>query len=526
VEAHDQSAVPPAELARQLDEFFLDHPHAALLEDGHVLFEMATSHYTVSAEHGRCVLHLWSEERNLVRTVLALESRKERIRIRVRRLGADRGQSLEVVRDRGVKTRAARAVSRSRYLPSLERLVSRHFNDYKLESLSSAMDLEHSFGPAYARGLLVRGQHCWAFIGVNRDETQSVIDGVLTVGILWLAYCRDHLAGQRVCHGLKVILPAGTATTTRARMAWLNRKLAQWELYESGLDEDDLALIDTADQGNLKMRLVHAFNREAAIGRAQNGLARVMRLLPPGMQAQVATVPRSANEVAVSLYGLEFARVRQSYQAGSFSLEAAITFGAGANETPLEPATEAVFAEMMQRLFESRYPEGSPRNPLFRLHPEAWLQSTLARDLSVIDHTLAGNPVYQQVPAFSAADRAMLDLLTVTRSGRLAILELKASEDLHFPLQGLDYWIRVHWLHQQANASGERELKQNGYFPGLPLQEVSPLLYYVVPALHVHPSMETVLHHLSPAIDWTLVALNESWRKEPKLIFRKQSPAS
>ena len=144
--------------------------------------------------------------------------------------------------------------------------------------------------------------------------------------------------------------------------------------------------------------------------------------------------------------------------------------------------------------------EGSTRNPLFRLQPESWLQSTLAGDLSRIDDCLGGHVIYHQVPAFAGADRAMLDLLTVTRGGRLAILELKADEDLHFPLQGLDYWIRVQWLQQQRNSSGAGELEQNGYFPGIPLLAHSPLMYYVVPALRVHPSMETVLQHLSPAI--------------------------
>ncbi len=116
----------------------------------------------------------------------------------------------------------------------------------------------------------------------------------------------------------------------------------------------------------------------------------------------------------------------------------------------------------------------------------------------------------------------MLDLLTVTRHGRLAIVELKADEDLHFPLQGLDYWIRVHWLQQQRDSSGRGELEQNGYFPGTPLLPRSPLLYYIVPALRVHPSMDTVLQHLSPAIPWTLIALNEGWRSERKVIFRKR----
>ncbi len=151
----------------------------------------------------------------MVRTVVGLEARKETLRIRVRRLGMQRPQSLEVVRDRDQRTPATRALARTRYLRLLERLLTRHFNEYKIEGLRSAMDLEHSFGPAYARGLLVRGQQCWALIGVNAGESQAIIDGVLTLGILWLAYCREHSAGKRVCHGLKVLLPAGCGSTTR-----------------------------------------------------------------------------------------------------------------------------------------------------------------------------------------------------------------------------------------------------------------------------------------------------------------------
>jgi hypothetical protein len=513
----------PTDLARLLEQFFADHPRAALLEDGRLLFEMATAHYSISAEHGRCVLHLWSEERNMVRTVVGLEPRKETLRIRVRHLGTQRPQSLEVVRDREQRTPATRELSRTRYLRLLERLLTRHFNEYKLESLHSAMDLEHSFGPAYARGLLVRGQQSWAFIGVNAEEAQATIDGVLTLGILWLAYCREHGAAKRVCQGLKVFLPAGCSATTRARMAWLNRERAQWELYELGEDNEDLTPIDAADQGNLKMRLVHAFNPEAATERARKGLDRIMRLLPPDMASRVTVAPRSADEVALCLHGLEFARVRQTFVPGSFDRRDDVTFGAGANETPLQPDTEAGFAELMRRLSESRHPEGNARNPLFRLRPESWLQSTLAGDLARVDDNLGGQVIYQQVPAFAGADRAMLDLLTITRAGRLAILELKVDEDLHFPLQGLDYWIRVHWLHHQRTASGPGELEQNGYFPGVPLLPHSPLLYFIVPALHVHPSMDTVLLHLSPVIDWTLIALNEGWRHERKVVYRKRA---
>ena len=89
--------------------------------------------------------------------------------------------------------------------------------------------------------------------------------------------------------------------------------------------------------------------------------------------------------------------------------------------------------------------------------------------------------LYSQVPAFSASDRAMLDVLTTTRDGRLAVVELKADEDIHLPLQGLDYWSRVQWHHSR------QEFPRFGYFSDRELSSEKPLLYMVAPAFHVHP---------------------------------------
>ncbi len=54
----------------------------------------------------------------------------------------------------------------------------------------------------------------------------------------------------------------------------------------------------------------------------------------------------------------------------------------------------------------------------------------------------------------------MIDVLTVNRDGRLAVLELKADEDIHLPLQGIDYWARVAWHHARG------EFQKFGYFAG------------------------------------------------------------
>ncbi len=151
------------------------------------------------------------------------------------------------------------------------------------------------------------------------------------------------------------------------------------------------------------------------------------------------------------------------------------------------------------------------------MYPERWLESLIFKDVTAIDARLDPAHVYSQVPAFSASDRAMIDVLTRTRTGRLAVLELKADEDIHLPLQGLDYWARVLWHHQRG------EFQQNGYFPGSQLSPQAPLLFLVAPSLRVHPAVDTVLRYFSREIQWTLVGLDERWRNGVKVIFRKSS---
>src|ERR1700753_3997494 len=64
------------QIAGAIEAFLAEYPRAVILEDGRVAFAMHESKYRLSAEHGRCTLHLWSEERNLVRRVSAAGGRK------------------------------------------------------------------------------------------------------------------------------------------------------------------------------------------------------------------------------------------------------------------------------------------------------------------------------------------------------------------------------------------------------------------------------------------------------------------
>jgi hypothetical protein len=520
----------PAQLTLSIEEYLADHPAAAVLEDGRVLFDMRAAHYAVSEQHGRCLLQLWSEERNLMRTVVHLQERAQCLRLTTRRMGAAKPQPLELVPTSDRRTPTARDAGRRNYQRLLERALGRSFIGSKVDGLRSAMDLEHSFGPAYARGRLLRGTAADAVIGVGEAESAATVDGILTLGILWLDHCRKKGDGRRHFGGLKVIVPAGAWRTTAERMAWLNHAAADFELFTLDERSEELAAVDFRDTGNLASRLVHAFSAGAAVERCEAGVARLLGLVPKAARERVEVKARSATQVGLLLHGLEFARVRHGFAANSFALEDEITFGAGANETPLTDENEALCHDLFARLFASRLPDGTHTDPLFRLQPERWLESRLREGIAELLPGLRGDMLYTQVPALSVGDRGLLDLLTLDRNGRLAIIELKADEDLHLPLQALDYWIRVRALNGDREAgagnAGGRALsafERQGYFPGAEVSTFEPRLLLAAPALRIHPANETVLRYLSPQVEWELIAVTEHWRRELKVVFRKRS---
>jgi len=535
-----QTGIPSAEqtpeqIAAALECFLAEHAKAVVTEEGKVLFDMRAAKYSLTTEHGRCTLQLWSEERNIVRRVTAAVERgalRDRmLRLTTQRFGQTRPGSLEILADRDRRTPSTREATRVRYLRALERVMLRGggsgdaWGEWKAEGFRTAMDLEKSFGPAYARGSLVHGHEAWAAIAVNAEETQATVDGILTLGVLWLAHCRENAGGRRLYRGLRLIVPKGMGTLTASRLAWMNRDAAQWELWEFDEKTEEMEQRDAADHGNLTTRLIHAPNEEAARERFAEAAARVMALVPERMREAVEQRIQSGAEMTFRLHGLEFARVRMGYAGESFNRVQEITFGAGANETPLTEENADDLRELVGRLFARRSESGDKRDVLYRMQPERWLESELRRDVSLIDAHLDAAHVYTQVPAFAASDRGMLDVLSVDKGGRLAVIELKADEDLHLALQGLDYWVRVRWHHQQNPdaGSGLGEFERHGYFGGVRLAEGDPRLYLVAPALRVHPATDVVLRYLSPRVEWVLVAIDERWRRQIKVVWRKRS---
>jgi hypothetical protein len=495
-----------------LSDFLNGARAAVVVEDGAIAFDLAESKYSISGEHNKCLLHLWSNERNVVRRVLDVEVKATTLRLQVQRMGQSRPTRLDFCRDRDQRSPAVRRAARVAYEARLRPALERNFPGWTIVRLTTSVDLQHSFGPAYLRGWLRHGQRALAIVGVNDQETQSTVDAALTCGILWLEACRVTQQERRVVEGLAMILPKGMATLTRQRMAHLHPTAAKWSLYEFDQREDALAQVDTGDGGNMTTRLVHAVDERLASDRFLESTAHIRGILP---LAEVVTL--SPALMSFRLHGLEFAQARIAHDPRNFESKEEIAFGVGPEERVLSSENETQFGDLVRLAAAVRRKDGPKNHPLWRMHPERWLESLVFGNVAALDGRLRPEPLYAQVPAFAAADRAMIDILATTRDSRLAVIELKADEDLQLPLQGVDYWSRVAW-HQSRG-----EFAQFGYFQGQEISPLKPLLMLVAPALHVHPTTDTILRYLSPEIDWELLGIDEHWREEIKVVFRKRS---
>jgi hypothetical protein len=208
--------------------------------------------------------------------------------------------------------------------------------------------------------------------------------------------------------------------------------------------------------------------------------------------------------VSLRVRGIEFAELRGGE----------LLFGLAGRRPAREQHTSEI-ERLVEELDRARSPEAEDRgHPLYRQSPEAWLESQARAQIETLDATLVCDPIYDQVPAFAGGERGILDLLAADRTGRLTVVELKASADLHLPLQALDYWIRVKWHLDRG------EFTAHGYFPGLLLRPEPPRLLLVSPSLEFHPSTETILSYFAAAIEVERVGLAADWRKGLQVMFR------
>jgi PHD/YefM family antitoxin component YafN of YafNO toxin-antitoxin module len=446
------------------------------------------------------LLHLWCEQCNLTRRILAITDHSaERLTLAVECFGRSKPCRLDFVRVSF--ERSPRELSREDFRSRLSRVLVGQFPDESLESLVISPDLEHSLSGNYARGLLRRGSAHAAVLGVPDGESSDGVENSLTFALLWFDRARQS-ARRGSVSSLRLILPKGASTGVAHRIGALDSRFPL-ELYEHDSNRETLEKIDAKSLGNFSTWLVPHREAQALMDRARSALDPIVALAPQAIS--VHPVPQS-REVFLRFRGLPFARWD----------DGRVFFGTGDPREELTSASHSSLEHLLHELEVHRNPRASDtRHPFYRAQAERWLESLVREDVTRIDAALDPRFVYAQVFADAGGEHGILDLLAITRSGRLAVLELKASEHIHLPLQAADYWLRARRHLDQG------DLARHGYFPGVALQAAAPLVYLVAPALHFHPATDILLRYLSPQLEIIRVGLAERWRRGLRVVTRQ-----
>ena len=485
----EPAAVAHAAIVR----FLAQARRPAVVEPGGEVLLLTADCYCIELEGNRLLLQAWDEHQNLARRVTGVVSENPgHLDVAIEKFGKRTGSltftDLARPKSAGVSQKAARRT----YAEHFRRSLLRQFPGWTIQQLSTDPDLQRSLSPSYPRAFLRKGATGWAAIGAGPDALDP--DGALTFGLIWLDLLRQRERDCRVV-GLSIFLPEDSHQTTCLRLRHLRSDIAQWQVYlQSDSYEEP---VDLRNGGNLDtslpvckfaQRQEHESKWETALGAIPH----------------VRSTERTGGGLSFRVRGFEFA-----YTAGT-----KLFYGIDGKR---QARTLGEVEALAKELARMRSPQAVDRhNPLYTRYPELWLEAEVRSSIRVIDAGLHSSPVYGQVPAFAGGDRGVIDLLAAGHDGVLAVIELKASEDIHLPLQSLDYWMRVRWHASQA------EFTPAGYFPGIALAVTEPKLYLAAPALAFHPSTETILRYFPSGLEVVRLGLGMDWQRELKVVFRAE----
>jgi hypothetical protein len=367
-------------------------------------------------------------------------------------------------------------------------MLAREYPEWRIEDVSSEPNLEQSLTPSYVRAFLRLGSNGMAAMGAPPAVADCA--GMVGFGLIWLDYLRRRESALKI-RRLLLYAPIHREREAAFRAALIDRAAAECTLFV--FDERDRAgAVDFADAGNVDSTLPPC--RRPVTPNAE----------PPAFPdlAGVERVDQSDGSISLQVRGLEFARWSGNK----------LSCGIGRRKRCTMETVVAMAREVARVRCASAEDH---RHPLYAQFPEGWLESQVRANPQVVDASLLPAPIYGQVPIFDSAEHhGVIDLLGVDHTGRLAVIELKATADLQLPFQAIDYWLRV----RKHLAAGD--FARLGYFPGVTVRMDAPRIILVAPALEFHSTSEAVLSYLSPGIEIVRVGLAADWRRELRVMFR------
>lgn len=486
-----------AEIAQMIEKFIEACEQPALLEAGEAPLPLRPQQFQIHLSARGAVLEAWDESRTWARRIFKAQApQRNQLHLEAYRLGKKPAQvTLVDVADSRARPALERS-SRGAFAEQFRLFLQRRYGGWRLESFRSEPNLQHSFSPVFPSAFYTRGQQAVAALAAPPRDTSF---HSLSFALVWLDYLRQQhgaIAGSR----LLLYLPEKHHRSPALLARHLHHVQVEIWLYTETGGEYPL---DGADTGNVESSLPPRYSRLAGPAWWMGFLAEY---------PEVDTLEEPGGRLSYRFRGLEFARLRPA----AFDRQPLLTYGLQRHLR----ATEARLGDvrgLIRELMALREAGAENRNnPVYAGEPERWLESQVRRHLQQLDAGLLPELVYGQVLGSLSGERSAVDLLAISRRQQLVILELKASEDIHLPLQGFDYWLRIcHHLHHN-------HFSHNGYFPGTMISPLPPRLMLVSPALHWHPATDAIMRYLPAACQTIQIGVNGNWRGDFDVVMRRQ----
>jgi hypothetical protein len=461
--------------------------------------ELRRGEWEVRAEGGALFLSYWGARGSRVWRVGAWEFVGGKLLFEAtRRMGAVRALVEFVPRASARAAVEALAEARRRECERLAALASAAWEGSRVEEARVSAGARRGEPGRYARIILRRARVQVAATGPVVALGPEGADAFLSSALLWFAKLSDRRRTDAPAR-LRLLAPKPLAEATAERLSLLRESLREAiELYET--DEARLALTPIRAPS-----LDELLDASARLIRPSSSMLSETARRIADFAPEAIDVVRARHGETLRFNGLAFARVRRVVE------EEHVWFGVdGARKRRLlDNATEPEFVKLVEELIEHRRADAEDRrHALFRAAPEAWLEAILRRDVSRLDPGLRLAPLHAQFRTARAAVAGArpVDLLALRRDGRLAVIELKVSEDVALPLQGADYWRRVETHRRRGNIAAAR------LFGDAEIADEPPLVYLVAPALSFHRGFATLARAINPAIEMYRYDLNEDWR--------------
>jgi len=472
-----------------------------LFEDDDALAKSDADHSTAEFSYGKLILSCWGDGWSRSWRVISCEISSERLTLECAKQMGLKRCALTLSRGAGIR-QAAQA--RKEFARKLAAMIEANLPGIRVDKAVTARNDARHLSGAHARLVIRDRMKRFAGIGVSESELQPNVDAALAAGLIWLDELRRRSGSV---DGLMIFTPR--CDTIAIRLTGISAATTV-SLFRIDETKGTIESVSPFDQGDLNDSFRKAARR-----------AHWPRpgMLPPDCAMLVESVRRLAPDqveahhrgpwVSLSIRGLEVARVWINRRR--------VEFGIGEARLKLDHRNEHELDLLIQETISRRRPESELRNEMmFRFQPERWLESIISRDVTALDSTLDPSFVYSQVPTYRGDQRTFIDLLAVTREGRLVVMELKVSEETEFPFQALDYWLRVEWHRSRG------DFHRRGYFEGLSLIDAPPLLYLVAPLFRFHETTKLIAASIHERVPVYRIGINEDWRRGVRVLLSER----